>query len=74
MVNTYLEAVRGRLMEQKSRSETHRLMTKAVVAWIRSLTLLLRAMMVTRLPAIPRRETISGGWEIYHLLSILVDL
>ena len=46
----YLEAVSGRLMALKSRSDTARLMTKAVVACTLSLAHRSRATTVSRLP------------------------
>jgi hypothetical protein len=48
---SHLEAVRGRLMAEKRRSETARLMTKVVVAWERSLAHRNRATTVNRFPA-----------------------
>jgi len=51
----YLEAVRGRLMAEKRRSERARLMTKAVVAWERSFPHRSSATTVNRFPA-TRRE------------------
>ena len=50
LVTANLLAVRGRFMVQKSRSDTHKLMMKAVVAWTRSFALRLRARMVVRFP------------------------
>ena len=47
----YLDAVRGRLMAEKSRSLAARLITKAVVAWARSFWHRSRATTVSRLPA-----------------------
>jgi hypothetical protein len=55
---THLEAVRGRLMAEKRRSETARLMTKVVVAWERSLAHRNRATTVNRFPA-PRMGLVS---------------
>ena len=50
-MSVYLDAVRGRLMAEKSRSLAARLITKAVVAWARSFWHRSRATTVSRLPA-----------------------
>lgn len=46
----YLEAVRGRFTEQKSKSDMESDKTKAVVAWLRSLGHLVKANTVTEFP------------------------
>ncbi len=59
----YLTAVRGRLTAEKSRSEAASEMTKAVVAWVRSLGQRRRATTVRRLPGMEK-----GGKYCVHVL------
>ena len=58
----YLEAVSGRLMAEKRRSETANEMTNMVVAWLRSLGHRERATTVSKLPAKNHGTEISIVW------------
>ena len=60
-----LDAVRGRLMAEKSRSLAARLITKAVVAWARSFWHRSRATTVNRLPAGEAHYTVSFSKDVF---------
>ena len=49
------------MIEQKSRSETARLITKTEVAWARSFLSLTKLTTVTRLPKMPRAERMQAS-------------
>ena len=64
--DSHLEAVRGRFMAEKRRSETARDMTKAVVACTLSFWHLRRATTVIRLPETTRVKHVStDAWPEY---------